>query len=98
MKLGMINSAWEQHGIGLVEGLERTKSLGFDCVDIFQDPLDEGAEDRIRTINSTCEDLQLPIVSVVGVSAGLIPVPYEDEGAGTGLLTPFVASGFATYS
>ena len=72
MKLGMINSAWEQHGVGLVEGLQKTKELGFDCVDIFQDPLDEGADIRIATVKQTCQELQLPIVSVVGVSAGLI--------------------------
>ena len=45
MKLGMINSAWEQHGVGLVDGLHKTKELGFDCVDIFQDPLDDNADD-----------------------------------------------------
>jgi len=72
MKLGMINSAWEQHGIGLVDGLHKTKELGFDCVDIFQDPLDEGADERIATVKQTCEELQLPIISVVGVSVGLI--------------------------
>ncbi len=72
MKLGMINSAWEQHGVGLVDGLHKTKELGFDCVDIFQDPLDEGAEERIATVKQTCEELQLPIISVVGVSVGLI--------------------------
>ena len=68
----MINSAWEQHGVGLVDGLHKTKELGFDCVDIFQDPLDEGAEVRIATVKQTCEELQLPIISVVGVSVGLI--------------------------
>ena len=72
MKLGMINSAWEQHGIGLVDGLHKTKELGFDCVDIFQDPLDDNADDRIPTIKHTCDELQLPIISVVGVSVGLI--------------------------
>ena len=72
MKLGMINSAWEQHGIGLVDGLHKTKELGFDCVDIFQDPLDDNADDRIATIKQTCDELQLPIISVVGVSVGLV--------------------------
>ena len=66
MKLGMINSAWEQHGIGLVDGLHKTKELGFDCVDIFQDPLDDNADDRIATVKQTCDELQLPIISVVG--------------------------------
>jgi sugar phosphate isomerase/epimerase len=72
MKLGMINSAWEQHGVGLADGLRKTKELGFDCVDIFQDPLDAGADERIATVKTTCDELQLPIISVVGVSVGLI--------------------------
>ena len=46
MKLGMINSAWEQHGVGLVDGLHKTKELGFDCVEVFQDPLDANADAR----------------------------------------------------
>ena len=72
MKLGMINSAWEQHGIDLLSGLERTKEIGFDCVDIFQDPLDPGADERITAIKAKCDELELPIISVVGVSVGLI--------------------------
>lgn len=72
MKLGMINSAWAQHGVSLVDGLTKTKELGFDCVDIFQDPLDPGAEDDIATAKTTCTALELPIISVVGVSVGLI--------------------------
>ena len=72
MKLGMINSAWEQHGVELVEGLRETQALGFDCVDIFEDPLDPNAAERIETIRRTCEEIALPIVSVVGVSVGLI--------------------------
>ena len=72
MKLGMINSAWEQHGIDLLSGLERTKEIGFDCVDIFQDPLDPGADERIVAVKAKCEELELPIISVGGVSVGLI--------------------------
>ena len=72
MKLGMINSAWEQHGVGLIDGLHKTKELGFDCVDIFQDPLDDNADDRIAMVKQTCQELQLPIISVVGVSVGLV--------------------------
>ena len=72
MKLGMINSAWEQHGIDLLSGLERTKEIGFDSVDIFQDPLDPGADERISSVRAKCEELDLPIISVVGVSVGLI--------------------------
>ena len=68
MKLGMINSAWEQHGVSLVDGLKKTKELGFDCVDIFEDPTEPNAEDRIANIKKTCNELDLPIISVVGVS------------------------------
>ncbi|HVR76358.1 MAG TPA: sugar phosphate isomerase/epimerase [Planctomycetota bacterium] len=72
MKLGMINSAWEQHGVELVDGLRRTKAIGFDSVDIFEDPIDAGADARVALIGRTCRDLGLPIISVVGVSVGLI--------------------------
>lgn len=72
MKLGLINSAWEQHGVPLVEGLELTRRIGFDSVDIFQDPLDPGADRKVEKIRAACRKLRLPIVSVVGVSVGLI--------------------------
>lgn len=72
MRLGLINSAWEQHGVSCVDGLRNTKRIGFDCVDIFQDPLEPGADLKIRQIKETCEELELPVVSVVGVSVGLI--------------------------
>jgi len=72
IKLGMINSAWEQHGVSLVDGLRETKAIGFDCVDIFQDPLDPGANARLETTRKTCEAISLPIISVVGVSVGLV--------------------------
>lgn len=72
MRLGMINSAWEQTGQPTEEGLKWTKELGFDTVDIFLDPLDDGAEDKIASIRRTCDQLKLPIVSVAGVSVGLI--------------------------
>ena len=68
----MINSAWEQHGVGLVEGLRKTKELGFDCVDIFEDPMEPQAEGRITEIRQTCDELELPVISVVGVSVGLV--------------------------
>lgn len=72
MQLGMINSAWEQHGVDLVEGLRRTRALGFDCVDIFQDPLEPDADERVTLVKKTCRELELPVISVVGVSVGLV--------------------------
>ena len=40
MNLGLINSAFAQAGKGTQFGLEQTKAIGFDTVDIFADPLD----------------------------------------------------------
>ena len=71
MKLGLINSAFAQAGKGTRFGLEKTKELGFDTVDIFTDPLDIDATER-RLIRDTCRDLDLPIVSVCCVALGLI--------------------------
>lgn len=71
MKLGLINSAWAQAGRDTSYGLRKTKELGFDTVDIFADPLDLSAEER-HLIRQTCQDLDLPIISVACVSIGLI--------------------------
>ena len=71
MKLGLINSAFAQAGKGTRFGLETTKRLGFDTVDIFTDPLDIDAAER-RLIRETCRDLDLPIVSLCCVALGLI--------------------------
>src|SRR5437868_2403797 len=40
MKLGLINSAWAQAGRDTAWGIQKTKDLGFDTIDIFTDPLD----------------------------------------------------------
>jgi len=71
MKLGLINSAWAQAGRDTAYGLRKTRELGFDTVDIFADPLDTSAAERVM-IRSTCDDLDLPIVSVACVALGLI--------------------------
>jgi sugar phosphate isomerase/epimerase len=71
MRLGLINSAWAQAGRETAWGLERTKALGFDTVDIFADPLDLTVQERLL-IRRTCERLDLPIVSVCCVATGLI--------------------------
>ena len=39
MRLGLINSAWVQANQPTTFGLRKTKELGFDCIDIFADPL-----------------------------------------------------------
>lgn len=71
MKLGIINSAFAQAGKDTKFGLEQTKRIGFDTVDIFADPLDID-QTEINLIRSTCVDLSLPIKSVCCVAVGLI--------------------------
>ena len=71
MKLGLINSAFAQANKGTKFGLELTKRIGFDSVDIFTDPLDIDARER-KLIKSTCDKLKLPIKSICCVAVGLV--------------------------
>ncbi|MCA9225098.1 MAG: sugar phosphate isomerase/epimerase [Planctomycetales bacterium] len=71
MKLGLINSAWVQANQPTRFGLQKTKELGFDTVDIFTDPLDIDVRTR-RLIKDECDRLELPIVSICCVAVGLI--------------------------
>jgi D-psicose/D-tagatose/L-ribulose 3-epimerase len=71
MKLGLINSAWVQSGQPTEFGLRKTREIGFDCVDIFTDPLDLDPRERRRVIDA-CHSLGLPIISLPCVAVGLI--------------------------
>jgi D-psicose/D-tagatose/L-ribulose 3-epimerase len=71
MKLGLINSAWVQAQQPTVFGLQKTKELGFDSVDIFADPFEIDVRER-RLIKDECDRLALPIVSIACVAVGLI--------------------------
>src|SRR5690349_9411857 len=71
MKLGLINSAWLGTRVGLEEGIQRTKRIGFDTIDIFADPLDITAHER-RAIRETAQEVGLPIISLCCVAVGLI--------------------------
>lgn len=71
MKLGLINSAWVQANQPTSFGLEQTKRIGFDTIDIFCDPLDLDVRER-RMVKDTCDRLGLPIVSLPCVAVGLI--------------------------
>ena len=71
MRLGLINSAFAQAGRDTRFGLEKTKQLGFDTVDIFTDPLDIDADER-RLLREVCDELDLPIVSLCCVALGLV--------------------------
>jgi len=71
MKLGLINSAWVQANQPTRFGIEQTKRIGFDAIDIFCDPLDLDVRER-RGIKADCDRLGLPIVSLPCVAVGLI--------------------------
>lgn len=71
MKLGLINSAWAQAGRDTAWGIQKTKEIGFDCIDIFTDPLDIDAKER-KLIRDECQKASLPIISVCCVATGLI--------------------------
>lgn len=71
MKLGLINSAWAQAGRGTAFGIQQTKAIGFDSIDIFADPFDIDARER-KLISTECERVGLPIISVACVAVGLI--------------------------
>src|SRR5262245_29488163 len=71
MKLGLINSAWAQAGRDTVWGIQKTKALGFDTIDIFADPLDIDVRERCR-IKREYDRLELPITSIACVAVGLV--------------------------
>src|SRR5215213_6771095 len=71
MKLGLINSAWAQAGQGTQFGIDQTKRIGFDTIDIFVDPLDAGRAE-IELTKSSARRNNLPIKSVCCVAVGLI--------------------------
>jgi sugar phosphate isomerase/epimerase len=71
MKLGLFNSAWAQAGRETAWGIAQTKTIGFDTIDIFADPLEIDVRER-RLIRDECRRHQLPIVSVCCVAVGLI--------------------------
>lgn len=71
MRLGLINSAFAQAGKGTRFGLEQTKRLGFDSVDLLADPLDMSAAER-GLVADVCRELDLPIVSLCCVALGLV--------------------------
>ena len=71
MKLGLINSAWVQSGRGTAFGIQKTRDIGFDSIDIFADPLDIDDTEK-RLIKNECDAVGLPIVSVACVAVGLV--------------------------
>lgn len=70
MRLGLINSAWFGTSMEGKTGLEKTREIGFDTVDIFADPLDLSDEDRRRLLEDVRE-VGLPAPSAVCVALGI---------------------------
>lgn len=70
MQLGLINSAWAQAGRDTAWGIQKTKEIGFDSIDIFTDPFDIDIRERVL-IKRECDRVGLPIISVCCVAAGL---------------------------
>lgn len=71
MKLGIINSAFEQVGVDTLAGLKEIARIGFDCVDVATEAMTLSPA-RARAIGRTAERLGLPIVSLPVVAVGLI--------------------------
>ena len=71
MKLGIINSAFQQAGVDTATGLKHISRLGFDCVDILTEAVDIPPKE-VKLVEKTCSKLDLPIVSLPVVSVGLI--------------------------
>jgi sugar phosphate isomerase/epimerase len=71
MNLGLINSTWVQAGRGTAFGIQQTRELGFDSIDIFLDPLDAPMTEKKLT-RDECAAAGLPIISVASVAVGLI--------------------------
>jgi D-psicose/D-tagatose/L-ribulose 3-epimerase len=70
MKLGLISSAWLGTSVDTVRGIELTKEIGFDTIDIFADPL-ETTPQELRHIREACTDAHLPVVSTVCCALGI---------------------------
>lgn len=71
MKLGIINSAFQQVGMDTATGLEHIAHIGFDCVDIFTEAATI-SKDEIALVAKTAERLSLPIISLPVVAVGLV--------------------------
>lgn len=71
MKLGIINSAFQQVGIDTATGLKHIARIGFDCVDIFTEAATLPKKE-ISLVASTAQRLGLPIISLPVVAVGLV--------------------------
>ena len=71
MKLGIINSAFQQVGIDTATGFQHIARIGFDCVDVFTEAVGISKKE-IALVARASEKLDLPIISLPVVSVGLV--------------------------
>ena len=71
MKLGIINSAFQQVGLDTATGLRHVARIGFDCVDVFTEAVGLSRKE-IALVARASEKLNLPIISLPVVSVGLV--------------------------
>jgi sugar phosphate isomerase/epimerase len=71
MKLGIINSAFQQVGIDAATGLKHIARIGFDCVDIFTEAATLPKKE-VSLVANTAQRLGLPIISLPVVALGLL--------------------------
>lgn len=71
MKLGIINSAFQQAGVDTATGLKHIARIGFDCVDIHTEAMGI-SQKEVRLVANTTAKLDLPIISLPVVAVGLI--------------------------
>lgn len=70
MKLGLISSAWLGTPVSTARGIELTKQIGFDSIDIFADPTEIDAKER-RLIRTTAVENDLPVIATVCCALGI---------------------------
>jgi sugar phosphate isomerase/epimerase len=70
LKLGLISSAWLGTAVDTARGIELTKEIGFDTIDIFADPLEISPQER-RVIREACTQSGLPVISTVCCALGI---------------------------
>jgi sugar phosphate isomerase/epimerase len=71
MKLGIINSAFQQVGIDTATGFQHIARIGFDCVDVFTEAVGISRKEIVLVARASAK-LNLPIISLPVVSVGLV--------------------------
>ncbi|MDB6121495.1 MAG: xylose isomerase [Pedosphaera sp.] len=71
MKLGIINSAFQQAGVDTGTGLKHISRIGFDTVDVFTEAVGISKKE-VSLVANTAAKLGLPIISLPVVAVGLV--------------------------